>query len=124
MMMLMFTRFVLQLLDNCNMLFICIQGGPNPGGEQSGGSGGGKGGKDWWKELLDNQQSILISIAVAAGAGYFLLGGSSSTKEINWQEFRTNYLDRGDVDRLVVSNKSTVKVYLRSDPTTVSFKIL
>ncbi len=71
---------------------------------------------------MDNQQSILIGLAVAAGAGWLLFGNTNNVREINWQEFRTNYLERGEVDRLVVSNKSNVKVYLRSDPTTVSHK--
>lgn len=74
---------------------------------------------------MDNQQTILIGLAVAAGAGWLLFGNTSSVKEINWQEFRTNYLERGEVDRLVVSNKSSVKIYLKSDPTTsrLSFNI-
>ncbi|EDO40553.1 predicted protein [Nematostella vectensis] len=38
------------------------------------------------------------------------------TREINWQEFRTNYLEKGDVEKLIVSNKSQVKVYPKSDP--------
>ncbi len=83
-------------------------------------SGDGKGGRDWWKEIMDNQQSILIGLAVAAGAGWLLFGNAPSVREINWQEFRTNYLERGEVDRLVVSNKSNVKVYLKNDPTIVS----
>lgn len=96
-------------------------GGSNPNPAGNGRQGGsGKGGKDWWKEIMDNQQTILIGLAVAAGAGWLLFGNTSSVKEINWQEFRTNYLERGEVDRLVVSNKSSVKIYLKSDPTTVS----
>jgi len=99
-------------------------GGGKPG---SGGSSGGdgKGGKDWWKEILENQQNLLIGAAALAGASYFLLAGPNSSKEINWQEFRVNYLDRGDVDHLVVSNRSTVRVYLRNDPTNskMSFNI-
>lgn len=99
---------------------ICLGG--SGGGPAGGGSsgGGGKGGKDWWKEILENQQNLLLGIAAVAGAGYFLLGGPSSSREINWQEFRVNHLDRGDVDHLVVSNRSTVKVYLRNDPTNAS----
>ena len=62
----------------------------------------------------------MIGAAALAGASYFLLAGPNSSKEINWQEFRVNYLDRGDVDHLVVSNRSTVRVYLRSDPMNVS----
>ena len=101
---------------------VAFLGGTEGGGSPSGGSsgGGGKGGKDWWKEILENQQSLLIGIAALAGASYFLLGGPNSSKEINWQDFRVNYLDRGMVDHLVVSNRSTVKVFLKNDPSNVS----
>merc|ERR1712048_163060 len=37
-------------------------------------------------------------------------------REINWQDFRINYLERGEVDHVVISNKSMAKVYLKSDP--------
>ncbi len=43
-----------------------------------------------------------------------LLLTTDSSREINWQEFRLNYLEAGKVDKLVVSNKNTVRVYLKS----------
>eukprot|EP00842_Homolaphlyctis_polyrhiza_P006039 jgi/Hompol1/6436/HPOL_003582-RA len=39
----------------------------------------------------------------------------ASDQEITYQEFRTNMLDKGYVDRLVVVNRSLVRVYLRPD---------
>jgi len=36
--------------------------------------------------------------------------GQEDTPEINWQYFRTKYLETGRVERLVVANKSVVKV--------------
>ena len=54
----------------------------------------------------------------------YLLSRSSNSKKISWQEFRTEYLDRGLVDRLVVVNKDEVRVYLRRDAgTTVGSSI-
>ena len=55
-------------------------------------------------------------------AMYFLsLGSGGSLREINWQDFRINYLERGEVDHVVISNKSVAKVYLKSDPANVCF---
>ena len=39
----------------------------------------------------------------------------SDSKSISWQEFRTEYLDKGLVDRLEIVNKELVRVYLRRD---------
>ncbi len=39
----------------------------------------------------------------------------ASGKEINWQEFVTNYLTKGKVDHLVIVNKQICKVYLRNE---------
>ena len=52
-------------------------------------------------------------------AMYLLSGPSSSMREINWQDFRINYLERGEVDHVVITNKSLAKVYLKSDPANV-----
>ena len=51
---------------------------------------------------------------------YLLSGPSNSLREINWQDFRVNYLERGEVDHVVISNKSLAKVFLKSDPANVS----
>ena len=40
---------------------------------------------------------------------------SLNTRHISWQEFRINYLEKGEVDRLEVVNKNVVRVYLRRD---------
>ena len=51
---------------------------------------------------------------MAVVAGYILSRGSN-TRHISWQEFRTQYLERGEVERLQVVDKNVVRVYLRSD---------
>ncbi|KAJ3803371.1 ATP-dependent metallopeptidase Hfl [Lentinula aff. detonsa] len=43
--------------------------------------------------------------------------GSSSTREITWQEFRTAFLDKGLVDKLIVVNGHKVRVKLHSNAT-------
>jgi len=84
------------------------------GSSNSGGSGGGKKGKEWWQE--EENKRLLIMTASGLLAMYLLSGSSSSMREINWQDFRINYLERGEVDHVVITNKSLAKVYLKSDP--------
>ncbi|CAG8452751.1 7411_t:CDS:2 [Diversispora eburnea] len=48
---------------------------------------------------------------------YKLTGGSDNSREITWQEFRTAFLDKGLVDKLVVVNRKKVRVYLHSNAT-------
>ncbi len=62
-----------------------------------------------------NQLGLLASIA----ALYYTLSNSSSgsSREITWQEFRTAFLDKGLVDKLVVVNRQKVRVKLHSNAT-------
>ena len=71
-----------------------------------GGSGGG---------FNINQLGLLASIA----ALYYAISGSGSgsSREITWQEFRTAFLDKGLVDKLVVVNRQKVRVKLHSNAT-------
>lgn len=46
-----------------------------------------------------------------------MLTRNDNARLISWQEFRTQYLERGEVDRLQVINKNVVRVYLRRDNT-------
>ena len=70
--------------------------GPS-GGNSSGGSSGKPPGSEWWRDLLENQQQVLIALALAAGMAFLLLKSGKENREINWQEFRTNYLEKGEV---------------------------
>ena len=49
--------------------------------------------------------------------GYFLtvFFNSDSAHEITWQEFRTNFLDKGFVDKIVIVNKSLARVMLNDN---------
>ncbi|KAH9081960.1 ATP-dependent metallopeptidase Hfl [Lactarius deliciosus] len=62
-----------------------------------------------------NQLGLLAS----AAALYYTLSGSGtgSSREITWQEFRTAFLDKGLVDKLVVVNRQKVRVKLHSNAT-------
>lgn len=62
-----------------------------------------------------NQLGLLASVA----ALYYTLSGSGpgSSREITWQEFRTAFLDKGLVDKLVVVNRQKVRVKLHSNAT-------
>ncbi|KAJ3122771.1 AAA ATPase afg3 [Nowakowskiella sp. JEL0407] len=48
---------------------------------------------------------------------YFLYSSNNSTQKrtITWQEFKTNFLEKGLVQSLQVRNKSVVRAFLRSD---------
>ncbi|ORX95647.1 ATP-dependent metallopeptidase Hfl [Basidiobolus meristosporus CBS 931.73] len=56
--------------------------------------------------------SNIVPLAVSAYLVYSLTSPKSNVKEITWQEFRNNYLDRGLVDKLTVVNKNHVRVQL------------
>ncbi|EDV21649.1 uncharacterized protein TRIADDRAFT_30182 [Trichoplax adhaerens] len=83
-------------------------------------SGGGdhnkKDDKYWWEELSEaRMRQIGLGVAIAIGAGYYLYTTDhNATREINWQQFRVNYLEKGLVEKLVVVNKSYVKVFLKN----------
>ena len=85
------------------------KGGPEGGNRKpppQGGPGGG---------FNINQLGLLASIA----AIYYAISGSASGsyREITWQEFRTAFLDKGLVDKLVVVNRQKVRVKLHSNAT-------
>ena len=56
-----------------------------------------------------------LPLALALAAGYMLTHSSGQPRQISWQEFRINYLERGEVERLEVVNRSLVRAYLRRD---------
>lgn len=58
---------------------------------------------------------MYASIALAVAGTYYLTRSAGKPRQISWQEFRTRYLERGEVDRLEVVNRSIVRVYLRRD---------
>ncbi|KAJ7596923.1 ATP-dependent metallopeptidase Hfl [Mycena floridula] len=65
----------------------------------------------------NNNNNAYLALLISLGVGHFLFNSSSSSKEITWQEFRTAFLDKGLVDKLVVVNGSKVRVKLHSNAT-------
>ncbi|KAF9131116.1 AAA ATPase afg3 [Mortierella sp. 14UC] len=59
--------------------------------------------------------NTVLPLAFTSYVLYKAMSPSDNTREITWQEFRSTFLDRGLVDRLVVLNRNRVRVFLRSD---------
>ncbi|KZT05886.1 ATP-dependent metallopeptidase Hfl [Laetiporus sulphureus 93-53] len=62
-----------------------------------------------------NQLALLATTAAILWA--LSSSSTSGSREITWQEFRTAFLDKGLVDKLIVVNRSKVKVKLHSNAT-------
>ncbi|XP_065675432.1 mitochondrial inner membrane m-AAA protease component AFG3L2 isoform X2 [Hydra vulgaris] len=88
---------------------------PSGFGFSSGGSNN-NGGPEWWKDLMKHQQNILLFGGACFFAAYMYFQSVPTTKEINWQEFRTSYLSKGEVDRVVIVDRNTANVFLKSEP--------
>lgn len=86
-------------------------------GKQSSSSGGSSGGPrgppppNNSGEIKLNGNTILATV-ITAWLTYRLASPETPSREITWQELRTAFLDRGLVEKLVVINRSKVKVYL------------
>ncbi|WFD43574.1 Mitochondrial inner membrane m-AAA protease component [Malassezia psittaci] len=70
-----------------------------------------------------NQQELrlnlnfVIATAISTYALYRFTSPEPMSREITWQEFRSAFLEKGLVDRLVVVNRSKVQVYLHNNAT-------
>ncbi|EGG06599.1 ATPase [Melampsora larici-populina 98AG31] len=64
--------------------------------------------------------SMIFWVLGAYGLYQIVSTDSLTTKEISWQEFRTNLLEKGLVENLQVINRSKVKVILHSNATTTN----
>ena len=67
-------------------------------------------------EVKIDTQTLLIS-AFVAYLLYRTMMPSDNGKEITWQEFRTTFLDKGLVDKLIVINRNRVRVDLHREAT-------
>ncbi|SHO79519.1 Mitochondrial inner membrane m-AAA protease component [Malassezia sympodialis ATCC 42132] len=65
--------------------------------------------------------NMLIATIISTYILYRFTSPESSSREITWQEFRSAFLDRGLVERLVVVNRAKVNVYLHSNATGGSY---
>ncbi|KAG6417563.1 hypothetical protein SASPL_119746 [Salvia splendens] len=61
-------------------------------------------------------QSIVASLIAIAMFSPAMPSKPRGKKQISFQEFKVNLLEPGLVDHIVISNKSVVKVYVRSSP--------
>jgi AFG3 family protein len=80
------------------------------------------------KDLDPRNWGNWMPLALALIAGYMLTRSSGQPRQISWQEFRINYLERGEVERLEVVNRSLVRAYLRREsagqgPSILTFNI-
>ena len=118
---------VLMALQRCWIVPISVSLGnkkenkppPNTGGRGS--SAGGNGGKHpfftngkFFEFQFDGQKWGWVPLGLAVAVGY-VLTRNSNTRPISWQEFRTQYLERGEVNHLQVVNRNVVHVYLQRD---------
>jgi AFG3 family protein len=88
---------------------------PGPGKEKDskGGAGGAAGPGGMFGSGGDTN-TILIS-AFLAYLTYKAVFPGENTKEITWQEFRTTFLDKGLVEKIVIINGNRAKVYLHRE---------
>lgn len=63
----------------------------------------------------DNWINIVLASALAFALMTFSMPGSP--REITWQEFKTAFLDKGLVDKLIVVNRKEVRIKLHSNAT-------
>ena len=88
--------------------------GPQSRGKDSkGGAGGGDGPKPMFGGAMDTN-TLLIS-AFTAYLSYKFVFPGENTKEITWQEFRTTFLDKGLVEKIVILNGNKAKVHLHRE---------
>jgi len=96
--------------------------GRNASGSAKGAGGGG--GKKTFKELYDEvyqyamKDPLMTSMVLGAAALgiYLLVDSANGSKEITWQEFRSGYLDKGDVSHISIANdRSRAQVFLKVD---------
>ena len=109
----------------CFVSMLYLGSGRSESQKDPSGSGSGRGPKDVEQRTIKFEYKIpnfdpqnwnyWLPLGLAVTAGYMLTRPSMNSRRISWQEFRVNYLEKGEVDRLEVVNKSLVKVYLRRD---------
>ncbi|EJU01924.1 ATP-dependent metallopeptidase Hfl [Dacryopinax primogenitus] len=91
----------------------------------SGSGSSGSSGKNNQNNNNNNQNEPMFgmsmqNITLAATAAYlawYYYSPQSTAREITWQEFHSAFLSKGLVDKLVVVNRSRVRIYLTSNAT-------
>ncbi len=70
---------------------------------------------DFDPKKIDDRWGTIASLGLALGVAYLLTRPRENTRNISWQEFRNNYLEKGEVEKLEVINGTLVKAYLVGD---------
>ena len=68
-----------------------------------------------FKEFFKMDLSSLLTVALLLWVANKFVFPSENRKEITWQEFQNSFLDKGLVEKLVVTNHSHVKVHLHRE---------
>lgn len=88
---------------------------PSPSmGGNGGSSGGAGGGPNKGSEFRINGNTLLAT-GLTTWLVWKLTSPDQASREITWQEFRNAFLNRGLVEKLVVVNRTKVKVYLHNN---------
>jgi AFG3 family protein len=66
-------------------------------------------------QLGAQELSTLIGMSLLAGVVFLFSSATSMSKKTSWQQFQTEMLRKGEVERLEVENHQTVNVFLRPD---------
>ncbi|KAG0184041.1 AAA ATPase afg3 [Apophysomyces sp. BC1034] len=83
---------------------------PPPRSGSSGGSGGGKKPPE-----VNVNMNVVLGTAVGTYVLWKLTAPTENGRELTWQAFRAQLLDRGLVERLEVINRTRVRVHLRPE---------
>jgi AFG3 family protein len=102
-----------------NDVFSKIKSRKNSGGNKNRNSGGGSGNNG------DDQNQVMSAAAllllVLAARSMFEEDGNGNGREITWNDFYNHILEPDDVDRIVVINNKTARVFLKHNAQGVPF---
>lgn len=87
---------------------------PGPAGQKDSKKEGAGAGDGLPVSMKMDAQTMLVS-AFLAWITYRMFVPSENTKEITWQEFRTTFLDKGLVEKIVILNGNKAKVHLHRE---------
>lgn len=77
------------------------------------GKGGGGGGPKFSPSNEIQMLVLFFALAYLTFSNVSSKNSSGGTREINWQDFKNQLLASGQVERLIVANKTTVRVVMR-----------
>lgn len=89
---------------------------PGPQGSRPGKKEKKEGQEEDWKQydIKFDMNTFLLSTFLAYLTYRLIIPGENS-REITWQEFRTTFLDKGLVEKVVILNSTRAKVYLHRE---------